>query len=143
MLRVIFFTLVIYLGGCSKTFYLLFDEYKSDAYPEFCLHTNRYCFGFAQSIESITVIKLTKQNGYKENISNAVWYMESRSNKRLKRFQYGVVPEGWVQTVPPEPLKANVLYVLNGNYFMLDQYSRYTVYHSREVAIKALERQNS
>ena len=122
-----FCCIALLLSACEKQWGLSIVG-ANNMGPIFCISSRGKCDEKGTEMDSIYISELNKDG----NNEKYVWETQNRSNNPkdhvLKSLEYGKVPEGWKETIPAQPIKDNVYYSVNGEFFFFrDRIGKYTI----------------
>lgn len=105
--------------------------------PILCFAHGSECTTEGIQLSIISVREVTPSGG----AADIAWLLEGSSDVRddyvVRRLTYGTPLNGWTELVPAKPIKVNVFYSLNGEYYFIrDEGNRYRVYSREEFYSK-------
>ena len=142
-LRLTVLMLLVFAGSsCGEGLVVSMDEklpptfkYKGNRWAECCTNLNFF-------IVSEEVVGTSSESGRKKDVW-WIWPKEGKNGEyfNLPAFTYGIVPEGWRQTVPeqgaPPPLIEGKTYLAGGNFHSgQDAHLRFTIRNGKAVWLR-------
>lgn len=105
--------------------------------PILCFARGSECTAEGIQLSTISVREVTPSGG----VADTAWLLQGSSDVRddfvVRRLDYGTPLKGWSELVPAKPIKVNVFYSLNGEYYFIrDEANRYRVYSRGEFFSK-------
>jgi hypothetical protein len=113
ILLVIVTSLSLVICACPRVWYFTVTDASDFTQPEFCFSSSGGCVG-SGTYDGFIQIDEVNERG--EEIKS-MWQLQRTGDKPLKKLLYGVVPEGYIQRMEPEPLEIGKWYTVESTYF--------------------------
>lgn len=136
MNNILFIVLALFfvfsISGCPQEWFFSITDTSDPAHPKFCITTKSGCRGNNLVLAMVDVAEV---NSSGEKIKQ-MWAIEARTNAAQKEYQYGKLPDGWLEITPAKPLELGKIYTFHGGAFYFVIYKSGDKYKSEVLSAK-------
>ena len=113
----------IFLVACPKEWHIAIVGMEDAMSPVFCVSELSNCSGSGVGLSEFFLAAVDDAGNYTDahGIKEPMWIIEPAKDVVLNRFTYGIVPDGWRETLASKPLRIGQWYTVGTHYFKLQR----------------------
>ena len=119
---------IVFLSSCTRPEDIRIIG-ENNGNPIFCFSSNGKCLEKGLQLTSITILEVDSAG----HSFQQVWSIQGRSNNpsdyKISCLEYGKIPTGWVEYVPPKIIKEGILYSINDRFLFKKEDGVYSIYN--------------